>query len=125
MYIYYNSNPDYLLTNDCTVRAVSKVLDMSWQEVYVGVCVEGGFMHMMPSTNAVWNSYLEKFGFKRYPVSNTCPNCYTIRDFCKDNPYGKYLVATDEHVVAVVDGNYYDTGDCGYETVIYYWKETK
>lgn len=61
MYIYYNPNPDYLLTNDCTVRAVSKVLDMSWQEVYVGICVEGGFMHMMPSTNAVWNSYLEKF----------------------------------------------------------------
>lgn len=35
MYIYYNPNPDYLLTNDCTVRAVSKVLDMSWQEVYI------------------------------------------------------------------------------------------
>lgn len=34
---------------------------------------------------------------------------------------GRYLLALDQHVVAVVDGDYYDTWDSGNEIPIYYW----
>ena len=40
-----------------------------------------------------------------------------------DNPYGRYILATGEHVVAIENGDYYDTWDSGDEIPIYYWKE--
>jgi hypothetical protein len=48
--------------------------------------------------------------------------CYTIKEFCKDHPIGDYLLGTGSHVVAVLDGNYYDTWDSGSEVPIYYFK---
>ena len=38
-------------------------------------------------------------------------------------PHGTYVLATNNHVVAVVDGNYYDTWDSGDETPIYVWRK--
>ena len=46
---------------------------------------------------------------------------YTVRDFCEDNPLGTFVLAIHEHVVCVVDGDYYDSWDSGGEIPIYYW----
>jgi hypothetical protein len=32
-----------------------------------------------------------------------------------------YILALGSHVVAVINGKYHDTWDCGEEEVIYYW----
>ena len=80
-------------------------------------------MDAMPSTNEVWAAYLKSLGFTRHVIPNTCPSCYTVRDFCFDNPIGTFLLATSNHVIAVVNGNYYDTGDSGYEVPMFYWKK--
>lgn len=125
MFIFFNPNPDGLFTNDCTVRAICKALDQNWDKTYMDICTEGGLLHMMPSTNAVWNSYLSKKGFKRYIIPYTRPICYTIKQFCEDHKVGKYILATDDHVVTVINGDYYDTGDSGDEVPIYYWKESQ
>ena len=76
----------------------------------------------MPSSNAVWSEYLRRLGYSRVPLPNTCPLCYTVKDFCIDHPHGRYLLALYEHVVAVEDGYYYDTWDSGDKTVLYYWR---
>ena len=124
MFIFYTPNPEGLFTNDCTVRAICKALDQTWEKTYMDICLEGRLLYMMPSTNAVWNSYLTKKGFRRYIIPYTCPACYTIKQFCNDHKTGTYILATDDHVVTVIDGDYYDTGDSGDEVPIYYWKET-
>ena len=83
-------------------------------------------MNDMPSSNAVWGAYLRTRGFRRDVIPNSCPDCYKVTDFCKDNPTGRYILATGNHVVAVINGDYYDTWDSGNEIPIYYWrKETK
>ena len=69
----------------------------------------------MPSSNSVWDSFLRENGYLRYAIPNTCPNCYTVQDFAKDHPKGRYLLATGSHVVAVIDGDYFDTWDSGFE----------
>ena len=80
----------------------------------------------MPAVNKIWGAYLLNNKYKRFVIPNTCPNCYTVKDFCKDNPNGKFILATGEHVIAVVDGDYYDAFDSGDEVPIYYWhKEVK
>ena len=46
---------------------------------------------------------------------------YTVRDFCRDNPHGIFILALSGHVLAVIDGNYYDSWDSGEEIPVYYW----
>lgn len=123
MFIEYNSNPEKKLVGDCVVRAISKITDQDWEKTYMEVCLQGFMMHDMPSSNSVWGGYLYTKGFRRNIVPDTYPNKYTVKDFCKDNPLGTYLVATDNHVVAVVGGDYYDTMDSGEETPLYYWRK--
>ena len=82
-------------------------------------------LHDIPSSNDVWSSYLSTRGFKRYVIPSNCPDCYTIREFVEDYPQGTYILATGTHVIAVKDGNYYDTWDSGDEMPIYYWKKER
>lgn len=125
MYIKSNPNPDNLMTEDCTIRAIAIATDKSWDETYIDVCVKGFVMKRMPSTNSVWAEYLKDQGFSRYIVPDTCPHCYTVRDFCGEHFKGTYILGTGSHAVAVIDGNYYDAWDSGDEVPLYYFtKET-
>lgn len=122
-FVRYNANPEGLDNIDCTVRAISTITGQTWEDTYIGIVTHGLLMHMMPSTNKVWNKYLERNGYYRTRIPNTCPFCYTVEQFCYDHPYGKYLLALDGHVVAVVNGYYYDTWDSGNEVPLYYWRK--
>ena len=80
----------------------------------------------MPSDNDIWELYLYNKGYRRGVLPDTCPDCYTVDRFCQEYPKGKYLLATGRHVVAVVNGDYYDAWDSGKEVPVYYWhKEVK
>lgn len=120
-FIFRNPNPINNLVGDCVIRAISILTDKSWENSYMDVVEQGGMMYDMPSSNEVWGAYLRKIGYTRKVIPNTCPDCYTIKNFCMDNPKGKYLLATGSHVVTVIDGDYYDTWDSGNEIPIYYF----
>lgn len=120
-FIYYNPNPLDKRTGDCVIRALTKLLNADWDTVFVDLFTTAFAMKDMMDHNIVWNEYLESLGYQRHIVPVTCPLCYSIADFCDDHPSGKYVVATDSHVVAVVDGDYYDSWDSGDKAPIYYW----
>lgn len=120
MYIPYNANPAATRVGDCTIRAISKTTGKSWEEVYLGVALQGLIDHDMPTANYVWGNYLERLGYERLQIAK---RNYTVKQFCEDFKRGKYILAISGHVVASVDGNYYDTWDSGDEVVVYYWKE--
>lgn len=122
-YIYYNPNPKGKHVGDCVIRAISFALRQPWIVTFIGIVRKGLSMCDMPSSNSVWAAYLRSNGFRSYALPSSCPDCYTVRDFCIDNPYGRYILATGEHVVAIENGDYYDTWDSGDEIPIYYWKE--
>lgn len=120
-YVYLNANPDKNKTTDCTIRAVSFALDQSWDTTFIHIAVECLMHHDMPEANYIWAGYLKSKGYKRKIIPDTCPNCYTVRDFCLDYPHGTYILGTGSHAVAIRDGDYYDIWDCGDEIPIYYW----
>ena len=122
MYKFYNPNPKNRLVDDCVIRAISKITHESWDNIYIGVTMSGFDMKDMPSSGRSWGHYLKDIGFVKQVIPNTCPNCYTVRDFCYDHPRGAYLLVTDKHVIAVEDGDYFDTWDSGDEVPMYYWQ---
>lgn len=122
MWIKYNANPAGRQVGDCTVRAVSKVLDEDWEQSYSGMALQGFMLCDMPSANHVWGAYLRSKGFERHIIPDTCPDCYSVKDFCKDHPKGRFLLALSGHVVCIIDGNYFDTWDSGNEIPLYYWQ---
>lgn len=118
---FYNPNPNEKFTDDCVIRALSKFLDKSWDMVYIELFQFVYKEKDMMNKDSIWGMYLDELGYKRKAIPDTCPYCYTINDFCKDHPNGSFIVGTGTHVVAIVDGDYYDTGDTGNYTPIYYW----
>ena len=120
-YIFFNPNPLGKRVGDCVVRAVAKLTEQDWETVYRGIAQAGFELCDMPSSNAVWAAYLKQLGYRRFVIPDTCPNCYTVRDFCFDNPRGRFLLATGSHVVTVINGNHYDAWDSGNEIPVYYW----
>jgi len=122
MYVYYNPNPLGLSVGDCTIRAISCALNISWEQTYDLLAQLGFDMGDMPSSNRVWTELLKINGFKKYQLPDTCPACYTIKDFCYDHPVGIYVVGTGEHVVCIKNGNYFDSWDSGNEIPIYYFQ---
>lgn len=120
-FIKYNPNPARNKVGDCTVRAITKAMDSTWEQVYAGLTAYGFMCRDMPSANNVWGRYLRQNGFKRYLVDDKDMDLYTVNDFCIDHPNGTYILAIDGHVVCVTDGYYYDSWDSGDEIPIYYW----
>lgn len=122
-YEFYNPNPQGKVVGDCTVRAITKALDLDWDTVYWDICMQGSLCSDMPSADDVWGAYLHKKGFKRKLISNENFRNYTVQDFCNDNPDGIFILATGTHVIAVKNGTYFDAGDSGMEVPVYYWEK--
>ena len=122
MYIHANPNPYGSYVGDCVIRAISIATNQSWDYVYLTVCIQGFMEKNMPNANSVWGNYLKSIGFRRFNLPDNCPDCYTVRRFCYDNPYGIFILATGSHVIAVIDGNYYDAWDSGDEVPVAVWR---
>ena len=126
MWVEFNNNPVGRKVGDCAVRAVSKALDMGWEAAYIALVINGIQMADLPNSDVVSGATLRQHGFKRKTIENTCPVCYTVEDFCNDNPKGIYVLYCGGHVVTVIDGSYYDAWDSGKEVPQFVWyKEDK
>ena len=123
MWVKYNPSPVGAKVGDCSVRAITAALGVDWESAYVLLCNAGFQMADMPSSNALISAVLRKHGFYRKAIPDTCPNCYTVRDFCREYSKGVYVLGTGSHVVTVIDGDYYDSWDSGDEIPQYYWEE--
>ena len=123
MFVEVNANPYRKSGGDCVIRAISVAENKEWDDIFLELMLKSYVMKDIPSSNEVWGSYLKDIGYSRYIIPNTCPDCYTIKDFAADNPVGTYILATGTHVVAVIDGNYIDTWDSGNEVPIYYFEK--
>lgn len=119
MFEIYNPNPEQRNVGDCTVRAISKATGHSWEQTYIGLCLQGFMLGDMPSANAVWGAYLRSMGFRRAMA----PDDITVAEFSEEYPQGTYILALSGHVVCISDGTIYDTWNSGNEIVLYYWQK--
>lgn len=134
MYVHLNENPFGLETGDCIIRAIATALNYNWYMVHDELCFLSRKMGDMPSSNRVWKQYLKNKGYEEFPAQNSCPECLTVQEFCRTHHKGRYILSTaaysqardniyvtSTHVIAVIDGNYYDTWDSGADVPLSYF----
>ena len=121
MWREYNPNPTGRRVEDCSVRAVSKALGISWEQAFALLAKNAYQMGDMIHANSVIGSVLRQHGFYRKAIPNTCPDCYTIEDFLEDHPIGVYVLFCDRHVVTAKDGVLYDSFDSSREVPQFVW----
>lgn len=120
-YIHFQNNPAGRNVGDCAVRAVSVALNTDWETAYLTIAMQGYKMGDMPSSDSVWGSVLRQHGFYRKAIPNSCPDCYTAEDFCRDHPKGIFVLGFGGHVATVVDGALMDSWDSSQEIPVYVW----
>lgn len=125
-YAYYNPNPRHRSTGDCVIRALSKALGQTWDEIYAGLSVEGFTLKDWGNADNVWGRYLRRHGFQRHFIPDDGLGDYTVSDFAEDNPCGTFVLSVPgHHVVTVVDGEYCDSWDSGRECPSYFWTKER
>lgn len=142
-FLYYNPNPSQRYrrdgspiksdhNGDCTVRCITKALDIDWETAYKKLCEEGLKQHRMPSDMDVVKAVLEANGFKkgvinqnyikrnhhRPTVKGAVDNIKTI-DGLKDKK--KFVFQNSHHVTTVDEGVIFDTWDTSDECVWSFW----
>lgn len=115
MYEHVNPNPNNFYIDDCVVRAIAIATGHSWDYTFLSLSIHAFDMKGMSSTNFVWDDYLRDIGFERYDFFDD--EIMTVAEFCREYKDGRYILATGSHVVAVIDGTYYDTWDSGEEII--------
>lgn len=120
---HYNPNPIALEGIDCTVRALTKALGVSWEKAYTMLAVNGFILSDMPNANHVVNATLRQNGFKRHALPDECSDCYTAEDFAEEHPEGTYVLAFGDHVCAVIDGTIFDSWDSRNRVPMFYWEK--
>lgn len=121
IWIKYNANPVGNRVRDCAQRAISAALDVDWDTASDMIYDMAKGMGTTTDDDNAWGAVLRRSGFYRAIIPNTCPECYTMTDFCRDHPRGVFVVKMPEHVATVIDGKLYDTWDSSEEIPIYYW----
>ena len=121
MWREFNNNPVGRRVGDCAVRAISLAIDADWETAFANLAYMAYKMGDMPSSNAVAGAVLRDHGYYMKTLPDTCPNCYTAADFCKDHPEGIFILVFSGHTACIIDGDIYDTWDSSNEIPVYYW----
>lgn len=122
-YVYFQPNDKDITDScgDCQVRAFSKVLDLTWLEAFdltIPICRDLQTYTIFDGDLKKTQEAMARIGFEYTGVSTRKGTKRpTVDEFAKAHPEGRYIAKVANHVVAVVDGKYYDTWDCGYKSM--------
>ncbi len=112
---------------DCTVRALTVVTEKSWVEVFDILCKYARESQTMPNSPSNIQAY---FKDRNIPYVK----CYrpkervklTVKEFTKSHRQGTFVIyckaGFGTHLVAVKEGQYWDSWDSGNQIIYGYWE---
>ena len=118
---YEKYTPNSVDCGDCSIRAFTKLYDVSWDEAFDIAGQIAKDNAWMPHDKALVEKIItDKFGYEMCKLEKD-EKKMTVSEFAIKYNVGTYLVEISRHLVAVVDGQYYDTWDCGDKKVSKYF----
>ena len=109
---------------DCAIRGLTKFYDISWLDAFDKLVVYARRNQVM--INGIDN-IKELLQDDKVEYETIYKQKKSVSDFTSEHKQGKYLlyvrVGFGTHIVAVENGLYYDTWDCGKKLVYGYWKK--
>ena len=124
-WIEYNPNPNHnTKANDCTIRAYCAAENLEWDDAYDIACRYGKDLAFMPNDGkAVTKVVEDEFGYVKHKLLKE-ERGMTVNEFAIKHNKGTYLVMVASHLVAVIDGEYYDSWDSGNKKVRNYFSKS-
>lgn len=125
-YQYYQPNKKDLKDEygDCVIRALTKALDMTWVEIFDEMQPLSREMQVPFNCKPCYQPYILSKGFTYCGISNKKGSKRpTVAQFAKNHPQGTYILRLAHHLVAVKNGQYFDTWDCGAKSLYGYWQK--
>ena len=125
-YKYYQPNDKDLKdkTGDCQVRALSKALNISWLEAFdltIPICRRLQTYTIFDGNHEKTVEAMQDLGFVYTGVSNKKGTKRpTVKSFAASHKSGTYILKVSHHVVACVNGEYFDTWDSGHKSLYGY-----
>jgi len=121
-WVEFNPNPGKnTKASDCTIRAYCAAEKLSWDEAFDIAGQIAKDNAWMPNDKAlVEKIIIDKFGYEMCKLEKD-EKKMTVNEFAIKYNIGTYLVMVARHLVAVVDGQYYDSWDSGDKKVSKYF----
>lgn len=127
-FVYYQPNEKDVKDQfgDCTIRALSKALNITWLQAFdltIPICRREQVPNIFYAPAKIRNEFLKELGFEYHGISNKKGSKRpTIDVFAKEHETGTFIVNVANHEVAVVNGKYYDTWDSGNKRMYGYYE---
>lgn len=112
---------------DCVVRALMKLTGKSWIECFDELCVIAREKMRMPNEWKTVEKWLKINGYEKFSYGKLYKGMHreTVSEFARKHNKGKFLLNLMGHVVACVDGYYYDSWDSGNCKILTYYEYKK
>ena len=123
-FTYYQPNDKDLkdIIGDCVIRAFAKTENKTWVEVFDELAPIARELQCLMNNKPCYQEYLKRKGYEYVGVSNKKGTKRpTVSSFALAHKTGAYVTIAANHVVAVVDGRFYDTWDSGQKSLDGYW----
>lgn len=127
-YKYYQPNKLDLKDDhgDCVVRCLTKVMNKSWLEVFDELVIYAREIQCMPNDKLCYEKYLREHGFTYTGISNKKGSKRPmVYEFAHDNKHSTCVLVLANHLVACVDGIFYDTWECSHKCLYGYWSKVE
>lgn len=111
-------------TSDCGVIALQAITGMSRAEAEAVATEKAGYEHAVGVPRGGMNKCLRELGYELEFVAGMSAG-FTTATFAFDHEYGTYIVYTDAHVMAVIDGDAHNSRGDWHSPVELAYKVTK
>lgn len=125
-YKYYQPNKKDIKDNygDCVIRALTKAMEKDWLTVFEQLIPYAREKQCMPNGKPAYEEYLKDNDFVYKGISNAKGSKRpTVQEFTLHHKEGTFVLRVANHLVACVDGLFYDTWDSGQKSLYGYWEK--
>lgn len=111
--------------DDCVIRAIMKLTNRDWVTCYDELCEIGRKKKRMPNEWKVVEIWLREHGYVKRSFGKIIKGQHriTVSEFAKLHKDGYYLLNLRGHVVACINGYYYDSWDSGNCKLLTYYEK--